>query len=164
MSNRTLAACALSVSAALAACAPMDTPMPSLPSAPALVPIVHAPSAPSPSHVPSDYLIAYTDGSKKQATSKAGWSSVIVRRDTHPGRQPQHPGYLLVEQYGPVVTSPLSPYHLGADSHTNNTAELSGIAEALLWFIHYRPTRAQPPQPCHHLRQSSLHQTPRRKS
>ena len=93
----------------------------------------YPPSIP-PSHTPSNRLFAYTDGSKKLKHSSAGWSAVIVERDTHSSRQLDNPGKLIIEQYGPVVIDPRSSFFLGAKAQTNNTAELSGIAEALLWF------------------------------
>ena len=38
---------------------------------------------------------------------------------------------LVTEGYGPVVTSPVHAAFVGARKHTNNTAELSALAEAL---------------------------------
>ena len=117
---------------------------PTGPSPPASTPnqVLAPPTVPAPRHIPTYFLVAYTDGSKRRHLQRAGWSTVIVKRDTHLDRQHEHRGVVLVEQYGPVVTNASSPYFLGAESNTNNTAELSAIAEALLWFIHYRPSPA----------------------
>ena len=103
------------------------------------------PTVHTPSHTPSNRLFAYTDGSKKLKYSSAGWSAVIVERDTHPSRQLDNPGKPIIEQFGKVVTQRSSPFFLGANAQTNNTAELSGIVKALIWFKDFQslPKRAK---------------------
>ena len=66
----------------------------------------------------------YTDGSYKDTSLCAGWGVNIMRDST-----------TLVELYGPVITNAHSCYSFGANTHTNNTAELQAIGEALLWCV-----------------------------
>jgi ribonuclease HI len=42
---------------------------------------------------------------------------------------------VVVELYGPVIVDPASHLFLGAEVGSNNTGELSGVCEALLWLI-----------------------------
>ena len=46
------------------------------------------------------------------------------------------------EGYGPVVTSAAHPAYLGARRHTNNTAELTALAELLRALLSSSPQRA----------------------
>ena len=73
--------------------------------------------------------VAYTDGS--QQSGDAGWGVVVVQR---PAYADKASGTQLVAMFGPVDVTPSSPYWLGADELTNNTAELSAIGELLLWY------------------------------
>ena len=43
---------------------------------------------------------------------------------------------LVTEGYGPVVTSPVHAAFVGARKHTNNTAELSALAELFRSLLH----------------------------
>lgn len=43
-------------------------------------------------------------------------------------------GLIYKKHSGAVETSPQDPNYLGAESHTNNTAELTAIAQALIWL------------------------------
>ncbi len=65
----------------------------------------------------------YTDGSFKEGMS--GWGYFVAHRNITAG--------------GPVQTNDSGKNFIGASHHSNNTAELSGIAEALLWVIATRP-------------------------
>ena len=86
---------------------------------------------------PAGLVAIYTDGScsgnQNVASSNcaAGWAAVAVS-------EPE--GRVLAELFGPVVTpasvakdSALSPFDAGAEHGSNNTGELCGILEALLW-------------------------------
>ena len=78
---------------------------------------------------PPDWT-AYTDGSEDGG--RAGWAYAVVMggdgiRDVN--------AMLVTEGYGPVVTSPVHAAFVGARKHTNNTAELSALAE--LFRSHY---------------------------
>ena len=50
----------------------------------------------------------------------------------------------LAALYGPVLTQPWDPLWLGANIHSNNTAELSAIGEACKWLL---DTCSQSPEP-----------------
>ena len=49
---------------------------------------------------------------------------------------------LVTEGYGPVVTSPVHAAFVGARKHTNNTAELSALAELFRSLLHTAPRSA----------------------
>ncbi|EOD30155.1 hypothetical protein EMIHUDRAFT_203645 [Emiliania huxleyi CCMP1516] len=49
---------------------------------------------------------------------------------------------LVTEGYGPVVTSPVHAAFVGARKHTNNTAELSALAELFRSLLHTAPRPA----------------------
>lgn len=93
-------------------------------------------------------IVLYTDGSWDG--SRAGWGMVAVRaNELHAASQPilcleresdrtllqahLRGGAVLAECYGSVVIDATDPSWLGASAHTNNTAELSAIGEALRW-------------------------------
>ncbi|KAJ8598626.1 hypothetical protein CTAYLR_003052 [Chrysophaeum taylorii] len=72
----------------------------------------------------------FTDGGcignrnvKDNPTQPAGWGVVVTRGEE-----------TVDELFGPVELDPRSEYFLGAEVRSNNTGELSGIAEALLWL------------------------------
>ena len=69
----------------------------------------------------------YTDGSG--AHGKAGWAAVVY--DAPPAR-PVTPDFVL---FGPVLIAPWDPNFLGAERLSNNTGELSAIAETCLWLL-----------------------------
>ena len=47
---------------------------------------------------------------------------------------------MLAELYGAVVIDTISTFFMGATDHTNNTAELTAVGEAVLWLIFKLPT------------------------
>ena len=70
-----------------------------------------------------DPLLLYFDGS---ATGRrAGWAFAVF----------EWSGALLFERWGSVITDPQDPMTLGASTASNNTAELSSFAEAMIWLI-----------------------------
>ena len=78
--------------------------------------------------VPAKWKI-YTDGSGgENGGSVAGWGFAVY--DDHDANE-AHP---LFHVYGPVVTDESDQRWLGAQKHSNNTAELTAIAEALTWL------------------------------
>ena len=70
----------------------------------------------------------YTDGSG-DPMNNAGWAAIVY--DTPPQR-PVTPEFIL---YGPVITMAWDPLYIGATKGTNNTAELTAIAEACQWLL-----------------------------
>jgi ribonuclease HI len=84
------------------------------------------------------HLAAYTDGSHdpKAPRSTAGWGVVFVERPK--SRRgviaDKEFGTILAELHGPVVIEQDNPAYLGAHIHSNNTAEMTAIGEALLHF------------------------------
>ena len=82
---------------------------------------------------PAAFRHLYTDGSA--AHGGGGWAVVIY--DAPPSR-PVPPDYVL---YGPVVTAVWDPNFLGAERGTNNTGELTAIAEACVWLKERGPER-----------------------
>jgi len=101
--------------------------------------------APKAAFVPPRGVVAvYTDGGCRgnrgvdaNKTQPAGWGFVAVRD-----------GDVLAERWGPVVLDAKHPHFLGAEKCSNNTGELSGIAEALLW-LRDEETRAGPAVLCY---------------
>ena len=90
-----------------------------------------------PSH-PIQHWYLFTDGSGgTQGT--AGWGVGIF--DTV---NPNITNEWLAALYGPVLTQPWDPLWLGANIHSNNTAELSAIGEACKWLL---DTCSQSPDP-----------------
>ena len=89
-----------------------------------------------PQQQPPDWT-AYTDGSEDGG--RAGWAYAVVMGgdgicDVN--------AMLVTEGYGPVVTSPVHAAFVGARKHTNNTAELSALAELLRSLLHTAPRPA----------------------
>ena len=84
--------------------------------------------------MPDESVLAYTDGGSDGngaggVYGRVGWGACIVRKtgDSEDDR------IELEELWGPVETDADSVWYLGAEEKTNNTAELTGIAQALLW-------------------------------
>lgn len=85
----------------------------------------------------TEMISLYVDGSclENQNVSKdtpAAWGLVVVKGDNGLGKGT---GEIFEELSGVVVTSPESENYLGAEIGSNNTAELSGFAEALRWLL-----------------------------
>ena len=79
--------------------------------------------------------VVYTDGAYDQAgkggAQKGGFGFVIVRGgDGDQDREARE----VARGWGQVQTNKASPAYLGAVEHTNNTAELTALAEALRWL------------------------------
>ena len=103
--------------------------------------------------LPSDAILAYTDGGcdgngANSIKGKAGWGAWISRKpdengtlgtDTLPRNDtPNNEASItaptsLADLWGPVVTDPSDPFYCECTSGTNNTGELTGIFNALLW-------------------------------
>jgi len=85
----------------------------------------------------SGILHIYVDGSCEEnrnvtADTPAGWGFCVVSGDTGLGRGR---GHIRHEVCGPVVTRSGSEGYLGAEIGSNNTAELSAIAQATRWLL-----------------------------
>jgi len=71
----------------------------------------------------------YTDGSCRgnrnvaAGNCKTGWGFVVLKD-----------GAVAAELYGPVLCNAKDPLFLGAEHGSNQTAELTAVAEALLWL------------------------------
>ena len=79
----------------------------------------------------------YVDGSclenqNVDQNTPAAWGLVVVSGDNGLGKGN---GEIVEELFGNVVTSPSDKKYLGAAVGSNNTAELSGFAEALRWLL-----------------------------
>ena len=79
----------------------------------------------------------YVDGSclgnqNVDADTPAAWAVVVVTGDTGLGRGS---GELVEEFAGHVVTNAKEENFIGAEVGSNNTAELTAIAEALRWLL-----------------------------
>jgi ribonuclease HI len=71
-------------------------------------------------------VVIYTDGSFIRNQATASWGYIVLQaRDRHLLE--------ITECYGQVITNPTDPHFLGAITHTNKTAEITAIAEALIW-------------------------------
>jgi len=82
-------------------------------------------------------LHIYVDGScignkNVDSDTPAGWGVVVIEGSNDLGRGN---GNILTEFYGKVVTEPSDQKYIGADVGSNNTAELTAIAEALRWIL-----------------------------
>ena len=82
-------------------------------------------------------ISVYVDGSclenqKVDQNTPAAWGLVVVSGDNGLGKGN---GEIVEELFGNVVTSPSDKKYLGAAVGSNNTAELSGFAEALRWLL-----------------------------
>ena len=88
----------------------------------------------------------YTDGACKNnrdvehANPPAGWGFVVTRSTT---AEDPLTGEVVAESCGPVVCKPDSEFFLGAEHGSNNTGELSAVAEAMLWSLR-QPGNASP--------------------
>mmetsp|Transcript_424 Transcript_424/g.800 ORF Transcript_424/g.800 Transcript_424/m.800 type:complete len:518 (+) Transcript_424:47-1600(+) len=85
-------------------------------------------------------LAVFTDGACRGNRNvrlnncPAGWGAVVIQCS---GRESCHvngAGQVVAELYGPVILDANSPFFLGAEVQSNNTGELSGVCEALLWL------------------------------
>ena len=88
--------------------------------------------------VPNTRTDIYTDGSFVKASIRygtsptAGWGVHIC----HPAPEDhQLATDTHTQLYGPVSVTPADPLHLGATTLTNNTAELTAVAEAFLHIL-----------------------------
>ncbi len=84
-------------------------------------------------------LYIYVDGSSARtgedlATSdtSAGWGFCVVSGDSGVG---QGGGEVIFERSGSVVTDNDAEEYLGAEIGSNNTAELSAVAQAMRWLL-----------------------------
>ena len=77
-----------------------------------------------------DSLILYPDGSHNSSMPQAvaGFGFTGVRGDNG---DDDLDARVLVAASGPVVLDERSPVYLGADKHTNNTAELTVLIESI---------------------------------
>jgi ribonuclease HI len=75
-------------------------------------------------------LVMYTDGACKgnqnvhEKSCPAGWGAVVLTGSHE----------VVAEIYAPVELYAASPYYLGAEVKSNNTAELSAIGESLIYL------------------------------
>lgn len=86
-------------------------------------------NAPGPAVVPplNKDLNIYTNGSggpNEQMGAGWGFAAYDGNHDFN---------FPCAKSYGPVIVEPWCPCFLGATAHTNNTAEISAMVEALLW-------------------------------
>ena len=111
---------------------------------PATAELLQAPRVTPPVAEAGD-LVLYTDGSGGapggSGIKRAGWGFAVI---TGGNGEDDEAATLLASAYGPVVTDEAAPVYMGAHAHTNNTAELSGLGEALYWLLEVdaQPTRA----------------------
>ena len=82
-------------------------------------------------------LYIYVDGSCEEnrdvtATTPAGWGFCVVSGDNGVGRGG---GQVVFERRGVVVTDEDAESYLGAEVGSNNTAELSAVAQAMRWLL-----------------------------
>ena len=97
---------------------------------------------------PADTVV-YTDGAYDQAkeggVQKAGFGVVVVRGGDG---ENDADAKEVFRGWGQVKTDSASQAFLGAVEHTNNTAELTAIAEAMRWLLEGgSKSRAQSPTP-----------------
>ena len=88
---------------------------------------------------PSKVWVAYMDGSWTQATgaekATAGWGVIIINNGGLPG-QTEYEGTMKMELYGKVTVKACKTFlQNSGGKRTNQTAELSGVAETILHFI-----------------------------
>ena len=74
--------------------------------------------------------VAYTDGG--ESAGMAGWGWILTTGGD--GEADAH-AIMVAEGFGPVVTEEGHPAYLGARKHSNNTGELSAMAELLLALL-----------------------------
>ena len=86
-------------------------------------------------------LVCYCDGAYDQAneggTQKGGFGFAVITGGD--GDADAH-AHELTRAWGPVTTCKQSPTWIGATEHTNNTAELTALAELLRWLINDAPS------------------------
>ena len=84
--------------------------------------------------ITADSLILYPDGSHDSSLPQAvaGFGFTGVRGDNG---DDDLDARVLVAASGPVVLDERSPVYLGADKHTNNTAELTALIESMRWAV-----------------------------
>ena len=87
---------------------------------------------------PPDW-VAYAEPDGSEDLGKAGWAYTVLIGGDAIGDEG---AALTSEGYGPVVTSAAHPAYLGARRHTNNTAELTALAELLRALLSSSPQRA----------------------
>ena len=85
----------------------------------------------------SEMISLYVDGSclenqNVDLNTPAAWGLVVVSGDNGLGKGN---GEIIDELFGNVITSATDENYLGAEVGSNNTAELSGFAEALRWLL-----------------------------
>lgn len=97
--------------------------------------------------ITEDTLVIYVDGSctvnQNVATNvcPAGWGAVVLKGCTGTQRFPSDCSATdnpdcVVELWGPVCTEKSSSQFLGAEHGSNNTGELSAVAQVLRWLLY----------------------------
>ena len=85
----------------------------------------------------SEKISIYVDGSclgnqNVDRNTPAAWGLVVVKGDNGLGKGT---GQIFDEFSGKVITNDVEKGYLGAEIGSNNTAELTGFAEALRWVL-----------------------------
>ena len=75
----------------------------------------------------AEAFFGYSDGSG--GDDYAGWGFIVTTWS----------GDILYERWGRVVTDPTHPCFLGAEIHSNNSGELSGLIELLMYLFYESP-------------------------
>ena len=86
---------------------------------------------PPPVPLPADTLVIYTDGSgpiRGSSDASAGWGFTVV---TGGDGDTDDRGVEVHSRCGPVITDASNAAYIGAQHATNNTAELTAVAQAL---------------------------------
>ena len=85
--------------------------------------------------------VVYCDGAYAQArgggSQRAGFGATVVRGGDG---LDDADAYEVACLAGCVTLDPTLPTFLGAEQHTNNTGELSGLMEGILWLLHEDPS------------------------
>jgi len=86
-------------------------------------------------------LLIYTDGGadgngSKGVWGESGWGAVVYLGVVDADGQPIE----IANLYGPIATDPASVWFAGATRGTNQTGEVTGVLQALLFLLHHAST------------------------
>ena len=101
--------------------------------APAAVSRTRPKAAPPPAPLPANALVVYTDGAGPKSwwgRQTAGWGFTVVT-----GGNGDDAAVETHSRCGHVVTDAQQPGYIGAERPTNNTGELTAIAQALEYVL-----------------------------
>jgi ribonuclease HI len=82
--------------------------------------------------LPVGALLCWSDGGYTKHTNRAGWGACMLRKEAESSTLSELELALIDELWGPIETATGREFSYGAETATNNTGELMGIAQIIV--------------------------------